>query len=110
MEIRRQGSNHKEGWVSVKSREGKAVQVGLRPDSAEGPAVSILMTSTKAHSGSGKYDHDVRLTIAELAQIIDMLAGFGLAEYEEAISEGLSGSVRNLNRLMAAASGITVSK
>ncbi|PYD03380.1 hypothetical protein DND90_00410 [Pseudomonas syringae pv. maculicola] len=64
------------------------------------------MKRTKSHDGKGEYDHEVRLTIAEVAAIIEKLAGPGLAEFEGSVSEGLSGSVRSLHRLTAAASGI----
>lgn len=108
MEIRRQGSNRKEGWSPVKTRKEKPVQVGLQSDLGDGPVVTLLMKRTKSHDGKGEYDHEVRLTIAEVAAIIEKLAGSGLAEFEGIVSEGLSGSVRNLHRLTAAASGIKV--
>lgn len=108
MEIRRQGSNRKEGWSLVKNRKEKPVQVDLQSDLGDGPVVTFLMKRTKSHDGKGEYDHEVRLTIAEVAAIIEKLAGPGLAEFEGSVSEGLSGSVRSLHRLTAAASGIKV--
>ncbi|MGY2257446.1 hypothetical protein [Pseudomonas sp. SDO55104_S430] len=106
MEIRRQGANRNSGWVAIKGKKPAAVSVQADPEF--GPVVSLSLRKTKDPDRNGEYDHEVRLSLPDVVAVIDALSGNGLSKFNVEISEQLSQSVRSLNRLMAAASGIEV--
>jgi hypothetical protein len=116
MEIHRQGANRKEGWTRLKAKKPKAPVIGLSPGiqtpgtSIKGPDPVLTVGHRKVrHSdASGEYDYVIELELTEVAELIDYLATRGLERYGDAISGALSGSVRSLNRLTAAACGLAV--
>lgn len=116
MEIHRQGSNHKEGWTRLGQKKPAPPSVSLavpKPSprtsiTGPGPVVLIQHRKCKDRPSSGEYDYHIEMELSELASLLEMLATNGLDQFGDSISEALSGSVRSLNRLAAAASGIAV--
>lgn len=106
MEILRQGSNRKTGWVAIKAKKPPVVSV--EPDLKGGVRVTLSLRRTKDPDRDGEYDHDVRLSFADVASVIDALAGLGISKFNEELSVELAGSLRSLHRLAAAVSGIQV--
>ncbi|MNJ25808.1 hypothetical protein D3C77_202650 [compost metagenome] len=106
VEISRQGANRKSGWVTIKTK--KPVAVSMDSDSKAGPVITLSLKKTSDPDRSGEYDHEVRLTLSDIAAVVDTLAGLGISKYSEDLSRQLSSSVRSLHRLTAAASGIPV--
>ncbi|WP_447789410.1 hypothetical protein [Pseudomonas farris] len=106
MEILRQGANRKSGWAVIKAKKPPVVSVESDPKT--GARVTLNLKRTVDPDRNGEYDHEVRLSLSDVAAVIDALAGLGLSKFREEVSDQLSNSVRSLHRLAAAASGIQV--
>ena len=78
----------------------------MEVDSKLGPVVTLNLRKTLDPDRGGEYDHEVRLTLLDVAAVIEVLAGLGISKFGEGVSQQLSGSVRSLHRLAAASSGI----
>lgn len=114
MEIHRKGSNSDALWTRIQTRKSKGQLFALSPGimspntSISGPAVHVLHKRCKVSETGRERDYLIELDFSEIAELIDMLSEKGLEQYGEPLSRALSKSVRSLNRLMAAASGIPV--
>lgn len=116
MEIHRQGANHKEGWTRLGQKKSTSPALSLSVPiqspgtsiTGPGPVVLIQHRRCRHRPSSGEYDYRIEMELDELAALIDMLASKGLEQFGDSLSQALSGSVRSLNRLTAAASGISV--
>lgn len=106
MEILRQGANRKTGWALIRAKKPPLVSMELDPK--KGTRVTLGLKRTSDPDRDGEYDHEVHLTLSDVAAVIDVLARLGLSKFGAEVSSELSGSVRSLHRLAAAASGIQV--
>lgn len=106
MEILRQGANRKSGWAVIRAK--KPPVVSMESDPKKGTRVTLNLRRTSDPDRNGEYDHEVQLTLSDVAAVINALAGLGLSKFGEDVSSQLSSSVRSLHRLAAAASGIQV--
>ena len=112
MEIYRKGSESSGDWVHIVKRPSKkdepwrlvfgAHHYGV-PD--KGPCISLVHKRCRI-TENGERDYKIELDFHEIASMLDLLAGSGIDQYGPVLSEALSGSVRSLNRLVAAASGL----
>ncbi|WP_438868061.1 hypothetical protein [Pseudomonas sp. L1(2025)] len=111
MEIHRKGSNGNDFWARIQKRKSKAKPFALssglmsRGTTIRGPAIHLLHKRCKI-SDTSECDYLVELDFSEIAGLIDFLSGEGLEQFGDPLSLALSQSVRSLNRLMAAASGV----
>lgn len=106
MEIWRQGSNRKSGWTNIRSKKPHVSSIEVKDKK---PLVFSLTLKKTSPDGDGEYDFDVRMSIKDIADLIELVAAQGVAKDKILIASGLAGSVRALNRLMAVASGVEVS-
>lgn len=106
MEIWRQGANRKTGWSVIRSK--KTLVVGMEGDQKLGTVVTLTLKTTNDPTQEGQYDHEVRLSFSDIAKLLEELSDNGIANYRDEILEGFSESVRSLNRLLNAASGVMV--
>ncbi|MDH2187419.1 hypothetical protein N5K35_27410 [Pseudomonas sp. GD03651] len=112
MEIYRKGSENSGDWVHIEKRQMKKAEpwrlsVGAQQFGVpyKGPCVALVHRRCKI-SKNGERDYKVELDFHEIASMLDMLAGEGIDQFGPSLAEALSGSVRSLNRLMSAASGL----
>ncbi|WP_338475269.1 hypothetical protein [Pseudomonas khavaziana] len=105
MEIWRQGSNRKTGWAILRSKKAAVTSIATEKEVLYA-AFNVKKTSDPDRSG--EYDHEIRLTISEVAALLDTLANQGVKKYQAELMTGLSQSVRSLNRLAAIASGVPI--
>lgn len=112
MEIYRKGSENPGDWVHIVKRPSKKDEPWRLVHGAhhcgvpyKGPCVALVHKRCKI-TKNGERDYKIELDFHEIAAMLDLLAELGLDQYGPSLSEALSGSVRSLNRLMAAASGL----
>ncbi len=111
VEIYRKGSLSPGDWVHIVKRPSKKDEPWRLVFGAQhgvpykGPCVALVHKRCKI-TEKGERDYKVELDFHEIAAMLDLLAGSGIDQYGPSLSEALAGSVRSLNRLMAAASGL----
>lgn len=112
LEIYRKGSESSGDWVHIVKRPSKKNEPWSLVFGAhhygvpyKGPCVALVHKRCKVTKNSER-DYKVEFDFHEIAALLDLLAESGLDQYGCALSKALSGSVRSLNRLMAAASGL----
>ncbi|SDZ27872.1 hypothetical protein [Pseudomonas sp. NFIX28] len=112
VEIYRKGSESSGGWVHIAKRKSKKAEPWRLSMGAShlgvpynGPCVALVHKRCKI-SENGERDYKVELDFHEIASMLNMLAEEGIDQYGPSLAEALSGSIRSLNRLMSAASGL----
>ncbi|CAI8819082.1 hypothetical protein [Pseudomonas chlororaphis] len=112
MEIYRRGSESSGDWVHIVKRPSEKDEPWRLVFGAhhcgvpyKGPCVALVHKRCKI-TGNGERDYKIELDFHEIAAMLDLLVESGIDQYGPSLSEALSGSVRSLNRLMAAASGL----
>jgi hypothetical protein len=115
VEIYRKGSESSGDWVHIVKRLSKKDEPWRLVMGAhhygvpyKGPCVALVHKRCKI-SENGERDYKIELDFHEIAAMLDLLAESGIDQYGPSLSEALSGSVRSLNRLIAAASGLPLS-
>ncbi|MFG0323723.1 hypothetical protein [Pseudomonas sp. zjy_11] len=106
MEIYRQGANRKSGWSVIRSK--KPASIAINTDAKDVFFAGLNIRKTRGFDGDGEYDHEIRLSIQEVAIFLEALASRGIENHQGELREGLKSSAGALNRLLMVASGLEI--
>ena len=101
MKIARSGANRYSGEAIVQSNRPARVFWEAEPNS-----LHLSLDGVSDPSLQGEYNYQVRLDLADIANMLNELAARGLDHSPAEISDGLAGVTRALHRLLTASSGL----